>query len=277
MQNSNSAHMFGGGKPGSKKEVPTKNIWLVYGDMNDQKLYRSRTLDTFYYGLNQQEKPIIEKSSRGKKVLSFEVPNNGYYNLFAVDVTKKGSERFYKVAKLEYLRGMHGGEDLYDPKIKRELYQDRTKIDLVRIKNRDENSFFYKYSMGDTLTFKALFKNRPLANAKVKIALQSGWTKEYITDSDGFVTIQLIRDYFPDWNKFDKRFKQEFLITLEHKQDNTNYLLTYPATYYPNTNDYQSYAYALLLITLTLLVAGVIIYRFRSNRTAPFKEVRVDE
>ncbi|MDD3591056.1 MAG: 4Fe-4S binding protein [Sulfurovum sp.] len=275
-QNSRSGHGFGGGRPGSKKEVPTQSIWLVYGAMNDKKRYRSSTLDIFYYGLNRQEKPIIEKSSRGKKVLSFEVPHNGYYNLFAVDESQKGSEKFYKVAKLEYLRGMHGAEGKYDPKIKKALHQNRTKIDLVRLKDKDETSFFYKHSMGDTLTFQALFENRPLANAEVEIALQSGWTKALKTDSDGFVSIQLIRDYFPDWNTFDKRFKQEMLITLKHQKAGTHYLLTYPASYYPNSNDYQSYGYALLLITLTLLIAGIIIYRFRRNRTTPFREVTVD-
>ncbi|MFT7880222.1 MAG: 4Fe-4S binding protein [Sulfurimonas sp.] len=275
-QKSKSGHMFGGGRPGSKKEVPTKSVWLVYGDMNDKRLYRSGTLDTFYYGQNREEKKIIEKSSRGKKVLSFEVPHNGYYNLFAVDESKKGSETFYKVAKLEYLRGTHGGEDIYDPKIKKPLHQNRTKIDLIRLKNQEEESFFYKHSMGDTLTFQALFENRPLANADVKITLQSGWTKALKTDKDGFVSIQLIRDYFPDWKAFDKRFKQELLITLEHQEEGMHYLLTYPASYYPNSNDYQSYGYALLMITLTLLIAGIIIYRFRRNRTIPFREVTVD-
>ena len=270
------AHMYGGGRPGSKKEIPVKNVWLVYGDMNDKKRYRSSTLDIFYYGLNHKEKPIIETSSRGKKVLGFEVPGNGYYTLFAVDESQKGSQAFYKVAKLEYLRGMHGAEDHYDPKIKKALYQNRTKIDLVRIKDKDEASFFYTHSMGDTLTFQALFENRPLVDAEVKIALQSGWTKALRTDSDGYVSIQLIRDYFPDWKAFDKRFKQELLITLEHQEAGTHYLLTYPATYYPNEVDYRSYGYALLLITLTLLIAGIIVYRFRSNRTTPFREVSID-
>ena len=75
-QENHSGHMFGGGRPGSKKEIPVKNVWLVYGDMNDKKRYRSSTLDIFYYGLNHKEKPIIETSSRGKKVLGFEVPGN---------------------------------------------------------------------------------------------------------------------------------------------------------------------------------------------------------
>lgn len=277
VKQSQSSHMFGGGRPGGKKEIPAKNVWLVYGEMSDKKLYRSGTLDIFYYGLDRQEKPITEKSSRGKKVLSFEVPHNGYYHLFAVDESQTGAERFYRVAKLEYLRGMHGGEDIYDPKIKQALSQDHTKIDLVRIKSQEEESFFHRHTMGDRLTFKALFENQPLADANVKITLQSGWTKTLKTDSDGVVTIQLIRDYFPEWKAYDKRFEQEFLITLEHKAEGTHYLLTYPATYYPNTNDYQSYAYALLLITLTLLIAGLIIYRFRRNRTTPFREVRIDE
>ncbi len=161
--------------------------------------------------------------------------------------------------------------------MKKNLEQNLTKIDLIRLKNKDENSFFYKFKMGENLKFQALLDQQPLANAKVKIKLQSGWEKTSLTNDKGEVELTIIRDYFPAWNKFEKRFKQELLITLEHEIDNTKYTLTYPASFYPNSSDYESYAYGLFLITLTLLISGLVIYRFRKNRTKPFSEVKFDE
>lgn len=268
-------HGHGGGKP--SKEIPTKNIYMVYGDFDNKKLYTSRTLEMFYFDTNQKQKEFKTKSSRGKTTTTFEIPNNGYYNLFVQDTKQVNDTTYIKVAKLEYLRGKHGSDDIYTDDIKKELIQNKTKIDLVRIKDKSEDSFFYKHQMGDTLKFKALFENKPLANAKLSIVLQSGWKKEFKTDQNGIVDITLIRDYFPKWSEFDKRYKQELIITLEHSVEDNNYILTYPATFYPNSNDYESYGYALMLITLTLLASGIIVYRFRKNRSKPYQEVRINE
>jgi len=252
------------GKPSN--EIPSKNIWLVQGSLENQKIYSSKNLELFYFDINQKEESIISVEDSYK----FNVPNNGYYNLFALEQ----NENYYKVSKLEYLHGKHGGDEVYDDKVKKELSQNKTKIDLIRIKNKDEDSFFYKFSMGDTLKFKAIFEDKPLVNEKIKIQLQSGWIKELKTNENGEVNIELIRDYFPSWEKFNKRFKQDFLISLEYKKDEINYVLTYPGSYFPNSLDYQSYAYGLLLILITLLVSGIIVYRFRKNRTVPYKETK---
>ncbi|PLY05285.1 MAG: hypothetical protein C0625_14760 [Arcobacter sp.] len=256
------------GKPNGKKEIPTKKVWLSYN---------SKDLKLFYYDINQKEKEILKTKSRGKTQMKFEVPNNGYYNLFAVDEKKLDDKVFYKVAKLEYLNGRHGNEDIYNEKIKKQLKQNKTKIDLIRIKSEDEDSFFYKHKMGNELKFQALFENKPLSNAKVKIKLESGWIKELKTDKNGFVSFILVRDYFPKWNEFNKRFKQDFLITLEYEKGDANYILTYPSSYYPNSSDYESYGYGLILLVLTLLASGIIVYRFRRNRTKTFSEIRIHE
>jgi polyferredoxin len=254
----------GKGKPSN--EIPSKNIWLVQGSLENQKIYSSKNLELFYFDINQKEEAINSVEDSYK----FNVPNNGYYNLFAVEQ----NENYYKVSKLEYLHGKHGGEEVYDDKVKKELSQNKTKIDLIRIKNKEEDSFFYKFSMGDTLKFKAIFEDKPLVNEKIKIQLQSGWIKELRTNENGEVNIELIRDYFPSWEKFNKRFKQDFLISLEYKKDEINYVLTYPGSYFPNSLDYQSYAYGLVLTLVTLLISGIIIYRFRKNRTVPYKEAK---
>jgi hypothetical protein len=202
---------------------------------------------------------------------------NGYYTLYAKNETRLDGKVIHKVAKLEYLNGRHGSEERYTPEVKKTLHTDRTAIDLVRIKNEREDSFFYRHAMGDELAFQALFENRPLAGAELMLTMQSGWSKTLKTDEKGVAKFHIIRDYFPEWRDFDKRHKEEMLITLVHMPDeNAKYILSYPLSFYPNSSDYTSSGYALLLITLTLLIAGFIVYRFRKNRTKPFAELRYE-
>ena len=265
-------HMHGGGgKPKPKGYIPTKRVYLA---TLTNKSVTPENIEFFYYDIKQNKKDIIKESSKGKESYNFQVPNNGYYNLFALSKGEKNGKSFYNVAKLEYLQGKHGIEDIYDESLKKNLHQNLTKIDLVRFKNKDEDGFFYRHKMGDTLRFQALLDQKPLRDATVKINLQSGWEKTAKTDKEGMIEFTIVRDYFPQWDKFNKRFKQELLITLEHDTNDTKYTLTYPASFYPNSTDYQSYAYALILITLTLLVSGIVIYRFRKNRSKPFSEVK---
>jgi polyferredoxin len=254
----------GGGKPTSA--VPSKKVFLAYGNISNKKTFTTKNLELFYFDTTKKDNEI--KKSKGS--YSFNIPNNGYYNLYAINQ----NENYYKVAKLEYLHGKHGSDDIYSEKIKENISQDKSKIDLIRIKSIDEDTFFYKIKMGEELKFKALFDGKALENANIKVHLQSGWIKEFQTDKNGEFSFNLIRDYFPNWDEFNKRFKQEFLITLEYKIDNKTYILTYPAYYYPNDNDYMSYAYGLILIFLTLIISGFIVYRFRKNRTVSFKETR---
>ncbi|MDD2974857.1 MAG: 4Fe-4S binding protein [Arcobacter sp.] len=261
-KNEHNSHV--GGKPSDK--IPSKKVYLVFGDINNKKSFKIDNIEVFY--INSFKKD--ENLTLFENSYSFSVPNNGYYNLYAIN--KK--DNFYKVAKLEYLHGKHGTDDIYSEKVKDEIIQNRTKIDLIRIKLADENSFFHKIKMGEELKFKAFFEGKPLTNAKIKINLQSGWIKELQTNENGEFTFNLVRDYFPKDNAINKRFKQEFIITLEYNKDDTNYILTYPSYYYLNDNYYMSYEYGLILIFLTLLFSGVIVYRFRKNRTVAFKETK---
>jgi polyferredoxin len=260
--------MMGGGN--RNQEIPSKKIWLVTGDIDSKIVYKNKNIDMFYFNTNQNEKEF----TKIKSSIKFLTPKNGYYNLYAIENIKQENKNIYKVAKLEYLHGKHGNEDIYNENIKKDIKQNKSKIDLIRIKSEDESSFFYKLTMGDNLKFKALLDNKPLTNAKIKIQLQSGWSKTLKTDSKGVVDFDLISDYFPKINQYDRRFKQEFLITLNYEDENTKYILTYPSYYYPNKSYYQSYGYALVIIFLTLLASGIIIYKYRKNRTIPFKEVK---
>ncbi len=264
---------------GDKKKVPSRKVWLVFGhDLNDQKLVPPMELESFYFDTKQNLQEVKLEQSRGTSSYSFEVPANGYYNVYAKNETHKDGKSIYKVAKLEYLNGRHGSEERYTQEVKKPLQTDKTKIDLIRIKNDKEDSFFYRHAMGDELAFQALFDNRPLAGAKLSLNMGSGWRKTITTDEKGIAKFHIIRDYFPPWREFDKRHKEEMLITLVHMPDESEkYILSYPLSFYPNSSDYSSSGYALLLITLTLLFSGFMIYQFRKNRTRVFKELRYEE
>lgn len=262
-----------------KNVIPTKEFWLVYGkDLEHKNLTPALELETFYYDTQQNLKKTISQKTQGSSSYKIEIPSNGYYNIYAKNEIVHNAKHIYKVAKFEYLNGNHGSEESYTQKIKKTVATQKLKIDLLRVKDKEENSFFYRHSMGDKLRFQALFEGKPLPHALLTLTMQSGWSKEIKTDENGSVEFFIIRDYFPKSSDFNKRYQEEMLLTLKYEPNDTEqYILSYPLSVSPNESDYISSAYALLLITLTLLLCGFIIYRYRKNRTKPFNELRYEE
>ncbi|MGW8169962.1 MAG: hypothetical protein ACWGHH_08175 [Sulfurovaceae bacterium] len=278
-------HSHGGDYKNESYKAPSKKAWLVFGE-ND--LVSGLDLKTFVFDTKQMQKDVKLDNKMGVSTYSFEVPKNGYYNLFAESEIIDDDTLFYRIAKLEYLNGKHGSKDVYNEDIKKELKTDKIKIDLLRLKDKNEKSFFYNTSMGDTLKFKATLNGKPLQNADLSIDLNSGWSKNIKTDANGTASFTMIRDYFPSWDKFDKRYKQEMLLTLTFSEDKNgtmddqkykkvNYTLTYPLSYYPNGSDYQSYGYGLLVGLFIFVLSGIVVYLYRRNRTKPFKEIKYEE
>jgi hypothetical protein len=264
---------------GEKKEIPTQNAWLLTGGHRGKNILLPQGVKSFYLDTTGVMHELhADTTPKASSNYSFEVPANGYYNLFAIQELEQDGQHITKVAKLEYLRGSHGSEDQYSDAIKKEMHTSETKIDLIRVKTSEEDGFFHRHAMGDLLEFQAFFEGKPLADATLKVAFESGWSKMMRTDAEGKVSFHIIRDYFPEWSEFDKRHKEEMLLTLSYMpSEKEKYILTYPLFFYPNVSDYQSYSYALTLITLTLLLSGFIIYRFRRNRTKTFSELRYEE
>lgn len=268
---------------GERSKIPSKKAWLVYGEKN---IVSNRNFEIFAFDTVQKQENVKIDQKMGIITYSFEIPKSGYYNMFAKNETVKDDTLFYRVAKLELLNGKHGSKDIYNDNIKKELRIDKINIDLVRVKDKKENSFFYVVSMGDKLTFKALLDGEPLKNANITVDLNSGWSKNITTDENGTASFTLIRDYFPSWGRFNKRYKQNMLITLKYSDEkngtangqpysNINYILTYPLSYYPNGNDYQSYGFGLIIGIFVLALTGIIVYIYRRNRTKPFKEIKL--
>ena len=108
--------------------------------------------------------------------------------------------------------------------------------------------------------------------------------RELKTDKDGFVTFNIIKDYFPNWSEFDKRHKQSLLITMEYERDSLSdayyqekFILTYPMTFYPGEDEYKSYAYGLAITLAFMIFSTLLVYFYRQKRTKCYQEIENDE
>jgi hypothetical protein len=275
-----SMHSHGGGS-GNPNVIPTKKIWLASGNINAQSL-ANVDVKSFYYSSKQELKDL--NKDKKSNAFVFEIPNNGYYTLFAVNETVNNDILYHKTAKMEYLQGSHGNTDKYSDKDREILFAKEPKIDLIRFRGDKEDSFFYKNYSGEELKFQALLEGKPLANAKIKIDLDTGWKQELQTDKDGFVKFNIIKDYFPNWSEFDKRHKQSLMITMEYERDSLSdtyyqekFILTYPVTFYPGEDEYKSYAYGLAITLAFMIFSTLLVYIYRQRRTKCYQEIQNDE
>lgn len=274
---------------GNPMAAPTQKVWLVYGEnFGQNECVGKLDGELLLYDTFNKEKPVKSALQYNCAAYSFEMPHNGYYNLFFNSSKIEENTLHYKSAKLEFLNGSHGLTDVYEAHKSEPFIAEKNRIDLIRLRNKKEDSFFYIHSSGDLLRFKALLNNKPLANAGIKVFINTGWTREFKTDKEGIVEFNIIKDYFPKWSEFDKRHKEMMLISLSYTDDaegvldgvdynKIKYTLTYPLSFYPNESEYKSYQDGLIIAVLTLLLASFVAYRFRRNRTKPFAEVRYDE
>jgi NAD-dependent dihydropyrimidine dehydrogenase PreA subunit len=274
---------------GNPMAAPTQKVWLVYGEnFGQNECVGKLEGELLLYDTFNKEKPVKSALQYNCAAYSFEMPHNGYYNLFFNHSTVKENTLHYKSAKLEFLNGSHGLTDIYEAHKSQPFIAEKNRIDLIRLRDKKEDSFFYTHSSGDLLRFKALLNNKPLANADIKVFINTGWTREFKTDKEGIVEFNIIKDYFPKWSEFDKRHKEMLLVSLSYTDDvggvldgvgygKIKYTLTYPLSFYPNESEYKSYQDGLIIAVLILLSASFVAYRFRRNRTKPFAEVRYDE
>jgi hypothetical protein len=92
---------------------------------------------------------------------------------------------------------------------------DSAPIEIVRERQPNEKPLFFRLRSGDEQVFVVLQKGLPAAGARVRFVSHQGWTKEAVSDEQGRVSFQIIRDYFPPWSEFQKRFKASFLLIAE--------------------------------------------------------------
>lgn len=285
--------MGGMAMAGERSGPPMKKLWLRAGT-DPQKSGFARddaeaTVETLL--VTPQGKPEGEPlppTEDGKRNLSFEMPVQGYYRLYLTTRKLAGDTLNVSVAKSEITNFSHGATEeersvaLTTPRV-----LESAAIEIVREKNPDEKLFFQLKS-GDEQAFVVLQKGLPLQGARVRFVSHAGWTKEAVSDEQGRVSFQIVRDYFPTWDEFQKRFKATYLVIAEANATESGsfkdqpysavrYQTTLSGAYYPSPDDYRSYAWGLGIGFAFLLFCGTAIYLYRRRRVKPFAEVRFDE
>ncbi|MGE5515213.1 MAG: hypothetical protein ACM31D_05275 [Bacteroidota bacterium] len=212
------------------------------------------------------------------------VSEMGFYNAYLTRAAIVDGHLDATVAKAEVLKGTcckKGVDAIQETAIS----DPGQPIELVRDHMPDEK-LFTRLVSGDQIAFTVTSFGKPLAGAVVTLATQQGWSKTVVSGADGRVAFTLIRDYFPDWNKFWRLNRQTFLVTAEAATgpgswqgqpfQSARLRTSLAGKYSPSPTDYRSYAFGLGISGGVLVFLGTAIYLYRRRRVRPFQEVRLD-
>lgn len=279
---------------GERSGPPVKRLWLRAGTDPQKSGFAREDADAPTETLLVKPQGVLTgealpPTEEGKRNLSFEMPTQGFYRVYVITRKMQGEILNVAVAKAEesnFIR--HGGDEeerakaLAAPRV-----LESAPIEIVRERQANEKPFF-RLRSGDEQTFIVLQKGLPVPGARVRFVSHAGWSKEAVSDEQGRVSYKIIRDYFPPWDEFKKRFKATYLVIAEasavesgRHQDqpysSVRYQTTLAGNYYPSPDDYRSYAWGLGVGLLITLFCGVAIYLYRRRRVKPFQEVRFDD
>lgn len=219
--------------------------------------------------------------------LAFEMPAQGYYRIYLTTRKLQGEALNVSVAKAEVANFGHGGDEKEQARaMLAPRFLESAPIEIVRERQPNEKMFFQLKS-GDEQPFVVLQKGLPLQGARVRFVSHQGWSKEAVSDEQGRVSFQVVRDYFPPWGEFQKRFKATYLVIAEanaaesgsygdQPYTSVHYRATLSGSYQPSASDYMSYAWGLGIGLVIFLFSGVAVYLYRRRRIKPFQEVRFD-
>jgi len=221
-------------------------------------------------------------AARGCTTVKVAAAGAGRYTLYYTTGAVRGGVRYVSIAKSDTSHGRHG-----DKVVMRDGMTARTSFEIVRLPLEDEGLFTH-FASGDTLTFRTLFNGEPKAGVRLLMTTSEGWSRQAFSDENGTAAFTLIKEYFPAWDRFDKRHRdgfvlQAFLTVPEGGSGGnvsyaeTRYAASYAGAFYPESEGYLSYAYALLFATAALLLSGIFVYIYRRRRVKPYTEVRFDE
>lgn len=278
---------------GDRSGPPTKRLWLRAGTDPVKSGFAKEDLDAPAETLLVKPQGALAGETlpppeEGKKNLAFAMPVQGYYRLYMTTRKLQGDTLNISVAKAEVSNFSHGG-DVEERSVAQTAARvlETAPIEIVREKAANEKTFFQLKS-GDEQAFVVLQKGVPAQGARVRFVSHEGWSKEAVSDAQGRVSYQVIRDYFPPWNDFQKRFKGTYLVIADasateagkykdQPYSSVRYEATLAGSYYPATEDYRSYAWGLGVSLLITLLCGVAVYLYRRRRIKTFQEVRFNE
>ena len=220
--------------------------------------------------------------------MHFPMPAEGFYNAYAIRREVMDGLLRIEAAKAEVLRHSCADGHDYPPGIMdpRPLLPEAP-LEIVRARLPGEN-FHTHLASGDWLEFQVFLRGEPVAGAHVRLISGQDWAKSVITDQAGWARFQMIRDYYPDWEIFNRRREDPLLLVAEYREKTSgeyqgeayqgiHHLATFTGQYSIPAREYQSYAYGLGLATLAFLIATVWLYLYRRRRWKKPQEEAFDE
>ena len=261
-------HMMHGGNRG---EIPSRKMWLVTDDINNPKCVENVRGIFYTTDINNNIiKPKVTK--RGCENISFKMPVSGYYTAYYT----QDINNYITVAKYEFKRFDHSNESVYDKETMSAKTIKEVPFDILRLRNDDE-TFYSRPHSGEEIRFKILKDGKPLKGVSVILQTQFGWQKNVITNDKGIAKFQLIKDYNPKWDKYNKRFREIFIVTAQYKDENKKYKATYTGVYSPARSEYQSYGYGLIIAIVIFIILSGAVFLYRARVQKPFHEVTFNE
>lgn len=278
---------------GERSGPPVKRLWLRAGTDPQKSGFAREDADALPELLlvspnGKPEGEPLPPAEDGKRKLSFPMPAQGYYRLYAITRKLGGDTLNVSVAKAEVANFTHGGDEEERAKaITADRVLDSAPLEIVRERKEGERPFF-RLRSGDEQTYLVLQKGLPVHGARVRFVSHNGWSKEATSDEQGRVSFQILRDYFPPWQEFQKRFKATYLLIAEtsaaeagkhndQPYSQVRYQTTLSGAYYPSPDDYRSYAWGLGIGLLATVLLGLVVWLYRRRRIKPYQEVRFDE
>ncbi len=219
----------------------------------------------------KKEQKRLEKRKKRCLQTSFEVPKSGYYTVYFI----AENNGWLKIAKTEYKRFDHSSHTEYDKEKMAPVAPKNIVLDILRLRNENEN-FYSRLRTSQKVTFLILKNQKPLAGVPVTFQTEFGWQKRSLTDENGKVTFRLIRDYFPPKDKFNKRYREKFIVSVSENIGDKMVTTTYFGAFSPHRNEYESTAYAIMATILILIGVGIVVVLYRKSK-ADHKEVTFDE
>lgn len=265
-----------------------KQIWVRKGsDAVSAKHICVSGEKLLVYGKNGAMPSVELKEDKNRTSAKMEFAERGFYNLYLIQKEIKNDALALNAAKYEMLYGTCCSKDVNEDEAAKPIINPAIPLEIVR-KHYPKEGLFTRIYSGDTVEFTVLSYGKPIKGANVTIASHKGWKNTKATDENGSVSFVMVRDYYPAWSEFRKRFKQNYLVVAEYAPESTfvyegkeyqkaSLAATFSGHYYPSTQDYRSYAWGLGIALFVIVFGGVAVYLYRRRRLKPYKQERVDD
>ena len=154
----------------------TKKLWLRKGQDPIESEYVQQSDYPLLLVDPDAKQTEIAFSNKGYAEVTFDMPTEGFYNLFQMDKEIDNEVLKISVVKNESLNhSCRAGHDHVKPKMP-PLYYDGTPIDIIR-ERLPKETFHTRMTSGDIISYKILVHGKPVSDASVTIVTQKGWAK----------------------------------------------------------------------------------------------------